>query len=440
VTNLGAASDAPRRLAWRLPRDLSFWVLGTILGLLLFAASAPSPLYAVYQARWRFSTITLTSVFAVYALALLVALILAGSLSDHVGRRPVLLVGLALEVAGMALFGLAQGVAWLFGARVLQGIATGLASGTISAALIDLQPSGRPARGALLGSVAPTVGLAVGALGSGLLVQYGPSPTHLVYWLLVTAFTLGFLVVLAMPEPVARDAGWWRSLRPHVEVPPQVRAAFVALTPCFIAMWALSGLYLSLGPSLASSLLHTRGRVTGALVIVGLTGAAAVASVVGRGWRSDRAMIGGSIVLIAGVGVTLVALQTESIALFLGGTVLAGLGFGPAFSGGFRSLTARAPASQRAGLIAAIYVVSYLAFSLPAIVAGVAVTHVGLRTTAVVYAVAVVVLAAVAVVTYALEVGRTTRGAAAVREADVPPCPCPGTVAIHHKVQADRPQ
>ena len=434
----GAAGDAPRGPAWRLPRDVAFWVLATILGLLLFAASAPSPLYAVYQGRWHFSTSTLTSVFAVYALALLVTLILAGSLSDHVGRRPVLLLGLALEVAGMALFGLAQGVAWLFGARVLQGVATGLATGTISAMLIDLQPSGRPARGALLSSVAPTVGLAVGALGSGLLVQYGPAPTHLVYWLLVTSFVFGFAAVLAMPEPVVRDAGWWRSLRPHVEVPSQVRVAFVALAPCIIAMWALSGLYLSLGPSLTSSLLHTRNHVTGALVIVGLTGPAALAAVVGRDWRPERAMIGGSITLVAGVGMTLVALRTESTALFLGGTVLAGLGFGPAFSGGFRSLTARAPASRRAGLIAAIYVVSYLAFSLPAIAAGVAVTHFGLRTTALVYGVAVVVLAAVAVVTYALEVSRAARGAAVAREADVPPCPCPGTVAVHHKVHADR--
>jgi MFS family permease len=432
VTNLGTATGAPRGLTGRLPRGVAFWVLGTILGLLLFAASAPSPLYIVYQARWHFSTITLTSVFAVYALVLLVALILAGSLSDHVGRRPVLLVALALELAGMALFGLAQGVAWLFAARVLQGIATGLATGTISAALIDLQPSGRSTRGALVGSVAPTVGLAVGALGSGLLVQYGPDPTHLVYWLLVTAFAFGLLAVLTMPEPVAGDAGWWRSLRPQVEVPPQVRAAFAALTPCIVAMWALSGLYLSLGPSLTSSLLHARNHVTGGLVIVALAGTAALASVVGRGWRPERAMIGGSIVLVLGVGMTLVALQTESTALFLGGSALAGLGFGPAFSGGFRSLTARAPASRRAGLIAAIYVVSYLAFSLPAIAAGVAVTHVGLRTTALVYGVAVMVLTAVATVMYALEVSRASRGAAA-QEADTPPCPCPGTV--HHTVR-----
>jgi MFS family permease len=150
-------------------------------------------------------------------------------------------------------------------------------------------------------------------------------------------------------------------------------------------------------------------------------------------------MIGGSVVLVAGVGVTLAALQTASIALFLGGTVLAGLGFGPAFSGGFRSLTARAPADRRAGLIAAIYVVSYLAFSLPAIAAGVAVTQVGLRTTALLYGVAVVVLAAVATVMYALEVSRAARGAAAAaeaQEADVPPCPCPGTVAVHDGTRA----
>src|SRR4051794_14120238 len=128
-------------------RGVAFWLLSATLGLLLFASSAPSPLYVVYQSSWGFSPIILTSVFAVYALALLATLITAGSLSDHVGRRPALLVALAIEMAGMFLFAEAQDVEWLFAARILQGVATGIAMGAISAALLDLPPEAKPRPG-----------------------------------------------------------------------------------------------------------------------------------------------------------------------------------------------------------------------------------------------------------------------------------------------------
>lgn len=84
----------------RLRPSAAFWVVATVLGALLFASSAPSPLYVVYQARWHFSTITLTSVFAVCALVLLVV----GSISDHVGRRPTIALALAVQIAAMLAF------------------------------------------------------------------------------------------------------------------------------------------------------------------------------------------------------------------------------------------------------------------------------------------------------------------------------------------------
>src|SRR5207248_3538921 len=122
-----------------------------VLGALLFASSVPSPLYVVYQREWGFSAITLTSVFAVYALALLGALLVVGSISDHVGRRPTLLAALAVEIVAMLAFAGASGVRWLLVARILQGVATGTALGAISAALLDLQPRAKPWRGRLMG-------------------------------------------------------------------------------------------------------------------------------------------------------------------------------------------------------------------------------------------------------------------------------------------------
>jgi MFS family permease len=257
----------PRTAA--LTHGRSFWLMAVTLGFLLFASSAPSPLYVVYQAQWHFSALTLTSVFAVYVVALLLSLVLAGSLSDRVGRRPVLLGALVVQVAAMVLFAAAHDVGVLFAARIVQGLATGVATGALSAVLIDLQPEGRPHLGALLSAAAPPLGLAAGALGSGLLVEYGPDPLRLVYWLLVAVFVLAIAVVAAMPETVERHRGGWaQALRPHIGIPHQARATFFAVAPVMVATWALGGLYLSLGPSLAAQVTGSTNLVWGGLVIL----------------------------------------------------------------------------------------------------------------------------------------------------------------------------
>jgi predicted MFS family arabinose efflux permease len=391
------SAAAVRRIAMtKLGRAPAFWLLAGTLAGFLFASSAPSPLYIVYQTKWGFSSIVLTGVFAVYALGLLIALIVAGSLSDHLGRRPTLLFALALEILGMLLFAEARSVLWLFAARALQGIATGIATAAISAALIDLQPPHRRRLGALLAAAAPMGGLAAGALGSGLLVQYAPEPTRLVYWLLVGGFALAALGALAVPETIARRATWARSLRPTVGVPASLRTDFLATIPCMTATWALGGLILSLGPSLTARVLHDSSHVAGGLCIFIMAGVSSVMSVLLRDTHARAAARGGLSALIAGVALALLALHEASTALFLLATGVAGLGFGPAFAGAFRAITSRAPIDQRAELVASVYVASYLAYSLPALAAGIAVTRYGLHDTADVYGVALIALALLA--------------------------------------------
>jgi MFS family permease len=391
------SAAAVRRIAMtKLGKAPAFWLLAGTLAGFLFASSAPSPLYIVYQTKWGFSSIVLTGVFAVYALGLLIALIVAGSLSDHLGRRPTLLFALALEILGMLLFAEARSVLWLFAARALQGIATGIATAAISAALIDLQPPHRRRLGALLAAAAPMGGLAAGALGSGLLVQYAPEPTRLVYWLLVGGFALAALGALAVPETIARRATWARSLRPTVGVPASLRTDFLATIPCMTATWALGGLILSLGPSLTARVLHDSSHVAGGLCIFIMAGVSSVMSVLLRDTHARAAARGGLSALIAGVALALLALHEASTALFLLATGVAGLGFGPAFAGAFRAITSRAPIDQRAELVASVYVASYLAYSLPALAAGIAVTRYGLHDTADVYGVALIALALLA--------------------------------------------
>jgi MFS family permease len=390
-----APASAPRtRLA--LDRTTAFWLLGTTLSLLLFASSAPSPLYIVFQAEWGFSAITLTSVFAVYAFFLLGTLLVAGSVSDHAGRRPTLLVALAVELVAMLLFAEAQGVGWLFAARALQGVATGLAMGAISAALLDLQPAEHPRLGPLVGVAAPMTGLSIGALVTGLLVEHGPDPTRLVFFLLLGAFALVVPLVAAIPETVDGDGCWRQALRPHISVPRELRGAFLAAVPSLTATWALGGLILSLGPSLTAGVLGEPSHVAGGLPIFIMAGISAIASVVLRDVPARQTARGGLIALIVGIALALLALRDASSGLFLAGTAVAGLGFGPAFGGVFASLTPRAPAAHRAAFVSAILAVSYLAFSVPAVVAGVAVTRLGLYDTADSYGLVLIALAGVA--------------------------------------------
>jgi MFS family permease len=379
-----------------LPRGAAFWLMGSLLGLLMIAAGAPSPLYGVYQAAWHFSATTLTAVFAVYAVSLLAAFLVSGRLSDHLGRKPVIIAALLTAVAAMALFAVAGSVGALYLARVVQGIATGTATGAISAAMIDLAPPGNPQLASLVNSAAPTAGLAAGALGSSLLVQYAPAPMRLVYWLLLASFAIGIILLLGVAEPGQRRPGALASLRPEAGVPRAARRAFASGLPCLIAGWALGGFYLALGPSLAASLLNSGNAVVGGAIIFLLTGVGSVASIAGRGLAPRAAMGIGCLLLATGVGGSVAAVAAVSAAGFFIATAFAGTGFGLAFLGVFRILVALAPPAGRAGLITAIYIVSYLAFSLPVIAAGIATSHVGLEDTALAYGSAVAALALVA--------------------------------------------
>jgi MFS family permease len=389
----------------RLPRAASFWLLAVLLGFFLFAASAPSPLYAVYRSMFGFSPITLTAIYAVYAAAALAGLLLMGRVSDHVGRRKVVVLALVVQIAGFFAFIAAEGVGMLYLGRILHGLGTGIATGGISAWLLDLEPPETPRFGSVVGGIAPVAGLGAGALGSGLLVQYGPDPLHLVFWLLTVVFGIALVAMFVVPDPVDRRPGWLGSMRPQVGVPASARSLFVALAPSLIAIWALGGLYLSLGPSLAITLLETDSQVAGGLVIAALMGSAAVTSALVRQADPRVILVGGSLVLIVGIGVTLVAVAIGSIAGLYAGSVIAGLGFGPAFSGIFRSLAPRAPPDKRGALLASLFIVVYLSFSVPAILAGVAATYFDLRSTT--YVFGFVVMALVAMTTIAV----TRRGA-----------------------------
>ena len=376
----------------RLSRPAAFWSVAVLLVLMLAASGVPSPLYRVYQEEFGFSSGVLTTIFGIYAFALLASLLVVGALSDHVGRRPVLVVAFLLEAVAMVLFLVSDGVGWLLAARVVQGLATGALTSTLGAALLDLQHRDRPL-GAFINSASPGLGLSLGAGGAGLLVQFVPAPTDWVFAVLTVVFVLASAGTLLLPESSPRLPGAVASLRPQVHVPPAHRRAFLVALPCLLATWALGGLYASLGPSLLSDVFGLDNHLAGGLLILALNGTGVFGSMALRGSAPERALVVGALVFAAGVGGTVAALFAGSVTSLFVAAVVTGFGFGAAFLGAVATITAGVASGHRAGLLASIFVVGYLAFSLPAIAAGIAASVIGLERTAEIYGVAVIVLA-----------------------------------------------
>jgi MFS family permease len=400
----GHTGQAARRA--RLSRPAAFASITAIFVLFAAAASAPSPLYVVYQQEWGFSATTLTVVFAVYVLGLILSLLVLGALSDHVGRRPVLAAAIALEAVALVLFIAAGDVQVLLLARVAQGIATGAALTTLGATLVDLNPPHSPGRAGVVNGVAPIGGLALGALGCGVLVQFAPAPTRLVYALLLGGMGLAALVVAAMPETSAGRPGGLASLAPRLGVPARLRPDVLALVPILVASWALGGLYLSLGPSVAASLFGLSSHLIGGLVVTLLCGTGALTAFALRAWPANRTLTTSAALLTAGTMLSLAGVQAHDVALAGIGTVLAGVGFGASALACFGTLARLAAPAERGELFAVAYVIAYLAFSLPAVLAGFASTAFGLHATALVYGLAVGVLGLTALAAQRLRAAR----------------------------------
>jgi len=384
-------------MAVRLNRAAGFVAVTAMLVLFMAAAGAPTPLYVVYQQQWGFPTSTLTLVFAVYVLGLLATILVVGALSDHVGRRPVLIAAIALEAVALLLFLVAGGVATLLAARLVQGIATGAAITTLSAAVVDLTAPGRAGRAGLVTSVATLLGLAAGSVGTGALVEFAPAPTTLVYVVLLVGVFAAAVATALLPETAPRRRGALASLRPRVGLPDYLRSEFLTITPILLASWALGGLYLSLGPSVAAGSLGITDHLVGGLVAMLLCGTGALTAFVLRNWPLPRVLMLAAVLLAVGTVGTLVAVDAGSAPLAALGTVVAGVGFGAAGLGAFGTMAALARPTERGAVFALTYVVSYLAFSVPAVAAGVAANVVGLGPTTTVYGGVVAALGLIAV-------------------------------------------
>jgi MFS family permease len=374
----------------RLSGRPALYLLASLIVSALAASAAPTPLYATYQAQWGFSAITTTIVFGVYAVVVLAGLLTLGRLSDHIGRRPVLLAALAVQALSLVVFTTASGVPELLLARVIQGVSTGAALGAIGAGMLDIDRE----RGTLANAVSPGLGTGSGALLSALAIRYLPAPEHLIYLFLLGVIVLQAVGVALMRETVTPAPGALASLRPEVRLPRTLRGPVLTAVPVLLAVWALAGLYGALGPAVVAALTGSRDVVLGGLSLTLLT-ATAVASILAlRNARPRSVMLTGIAAIVVGAAITLLALTARDTALFFAGTAISGIGFGSGFQGAIRTVVPVAAPHERAGVLSLMFVVSYLGLGVPGVAAGFLAVHgAGLTGAARDYAAALIVLA-----------------------------------------------
>ncbi|MFG3125589.1 MFS transporter [Streptomyces sp. NPDC048201] len=383
--------DSDRAPSGRRPHPGYLAVAG-VFAVGMMGTTLPTPLYGLYRERIGFSELIVTVVFAVYAIGVIVALLLAGGASDVLGRRPVLVVALGLSALSAVCFLLEGGLPLLYLGRVLSGFSAGLLSGTGTAAVLDLAPPERRGRAALAATAANMGGLGLGPLVSGLLAEYAPRPLALPFLVHLALLAVALVVTLLLPETVRHD-GRRPPLRPQgMRVPPEVRGVF---GPCALAAFAgfsLLGLFTAVAPAFLTETLGERNlAVTGAVVFSVFCASTGGQLLMGRiGARA--ALPWGCAVLAAGLVLVGTSLLVESLPLLLVGAITGGVGQGMAFRAGLTAVGGAAPEEYRGATISAFFVVAYLGISLPVVGVGALTVGLGVRGAGMVFTVCAIVL------------------------------------------------
>ena len=339
----------------------------------LAASGAPSPLYVEYQHQWQFSPTILTTIYAVYAIGVVVSLLTLGGVSDRIGRRPVLILSFVLLLASLVLFCFAQNIEWLYAARAVQGLATGVFSSMAAAAITELQARQNRGNAALYNSAVQSIGIAVGAFLSSGAVEWHLNPLQTPFEVLLL---IGVLVLAGLIALVPETAGGIHKVSlselfrfQRLSVPLECRSEFIVSALVVTVAWSVAGIYLSLGGNIARELFHTDSAWLSALMIITMQGFGGLVSLAFRSVGNHRTTVVSLVSLLLGLAIVSTGAGVGSAAIFLGGNLITGIGFGLGFMSSTRRVTLAAPASVRGQVLAAYFVVAYLAISVPTIVA-----------------------------------------------------------------------
>lgn len=379
-TSTRAAVTAQPR--WR------FWAIAYSLLLLLTGTNLATPLYRDYERLFGFSSIVVTLVFAAYVAALIPSLLIAGPLSDAVGRRQVLLPAVIIAGIGSAVFMLANSTAWLFVGRIVQGIAVGAASGALTAALTETEPRGNYRRAALMATAASVGGLGLGPLVAGALAQYGPAPRQLPFAVEIIALIPAAVAVTTTPNPATRVR--WKPRRP--QIPASARPVFLVSGTANFLAFAVIGLFLALVPTYVATLADSGNLLLGGGAVSVMIASSVITQIVAYGGQSRTLQVSGLCLLALGLVLLAVAGGVSSLPLLLIATAIAGIGHGLVFLGGLTDVNSAAPAARRADVLSSFYVIVYLGVGVPVIGVGLLATSIGLLRAVQYFAIVVAVL------------------------------------------------
>jgi MFS family permease len=349
----------------------AFWLVALVLGVTMLGTTLPTPLYVIYQGQWHFSAVVVTLTFAVYAVAVLATLLLAGRSSDQAGRKPVLAAALGASALSTVVFILAPDVGLLFVGRILSGVSAGLMTGTATAALAELVPASASRRASLAATAANMGGLGLGPLIAGLFAQYAPNPTVLVFEVYLGVLAAAGLGLLLVPEtvlprrrPALRLAG--------LGIPERGRSEFIAAGAAGFAAFALLGLFAALAPTFLGTVLHENSHAVQGGVVFLLLAVGAVTQVALFRFDSRRVVLAGLGVFLVALALIVAALDEASMALLLTGTVVGGVAVGSVFLGSLATANRLAPPGQHGQVISAYFVACYTGLIIPVVGVGVA--------------------------------------------------------------------
>jgi MFS family permease len=412
-----------------------FWSVAFLYVVLLAGTNLPTPLYHSYEQAFHFSPLVVTLIFSAYVGALLPSLLLAGPLSDAIGRRRVLLPAAAAAALGAVCFALANGIGWLFAARAIQGVAVGAASGALTAALVELEPDRNHARAAMVSAMALFAGIGAGPLLSGALAQYIPDPRVVPYLVEIALLLLASVAIARLPDPDARSR--WRPRRP--QVPPAIRGPFLTAGTLTFLAGTVTGLFLTLVPSYTLKLTGDTNLALAGAAVALMFGASAATQRLAYGRPESILRLGGLALTLAGFVLLIVAGSAASLALLLAATLIAGVGQGLAFLAAITGVNRIAPPERRADVLSSFYVVTYLGAGLPVIGVGFLATAIGLLA-AVQYCAAVVAGAClIALAIYAAQLARAGRAADRDRSGSSQALRTSATMQLRRPLGGERP-
>ena len=390
-------STGPRRRAV-VGRRLAFALVAYAFAVTMLGTTLPTPLYPIYQARMGFSELIVTVIFAVYAAGVIAALVLVGSWSDRVGRRPMLLAGLALSAASAVTFligGSLLSLPALLIGRVVSGLFAGIFSGTATVAVVELAPPACRGRATLIATAANMGGLGLGPVLSGVLAQYAALPLlvpFIAHLVLLAVATAG---VVLSPETV--EVAHRARLRPQrLRVPAEARGVFVPAAIAGFAGFMVLGLFTAVAPAFLAQVLGLSNHALAGLVVFAVFAASTAGQLALERVPQRRALPIGCLILIVGVGLVGAGVSTASLILLLAGAVVAGLGQGLGFRAGLASVTAHSPSDRRGEVTSSLFTILYVAISIPVIGVGVAAQGFGLVPATLAFAAIVATLSGVA--------------------------------------------